>query len=176
MIASPEGHWPECSPKSPLAQRLCLWFSHWTGQAGFEGHSLQGEKMTSLTPNIGITKRHPCISRNLPTDFSAKSIQWNRESQSTLVWKVWRYTYILYTLDSLLSHPGYPYKWPPSSPSGLQTLAGQNPREKGLRAVFLWTTSANGTSTPYLAWDPFHSLRQTRRVLAKDRHLYSLEI
>lgn len=57
----------------------------------------------------------------------------------------------------------------PQHPSGDWPLAGQNLREKRLRAISLCPNSANVASIPKQAWSPPHSLGQTGRALEKDR-------
>ena len=56
----------DCYSRGQLAWTLCkgssspetLWFPHWSGWVGCNGHSLQGKKTTSkLTPNMGIANR-----------------------------------------------------------------------------------------------------------------------
>lgn len=120
-----------------------------------------------LTLNMGITNRSqdikgPMCKQKSPHGLLSKDHTVKQTVTKHSVRKMWKDIQTAHAPDSLLSHSGYKYKWSPTPPSGHWPSAGQNPRERGSRAISLCPNSANGPS-------PLHSLRQTGKALAKDR-------
>lgn len=121
-----------------------LWFPHWLGWVGCNGHSLQGKKTTSkVIPNMGIANRGqdqkgPMCKQTSPHWLLSKEHKIKQTATKHLNMKGLESTVhtepIIYA-EFLLSHPGYQYKQSPAPPSEHWLFTVQNPRERGLRAV-----------------------------------------